>query len=227
MNNFKTKNWQLLSSRQRMSPFPNYMSMIATCNDAKKFFGFNLKEIILFWKERLMIGFINGKDAEKKGKALVKVIKKDHKFFARLIKLQNKYGQELLKFSKNAHLQINDKISNKQLLNLYKSYEEKYRLVYAAYCFVWVVEDLFMSELLNIVQKEIKDVKKASDVLNILTKQPSAMVAGIENRAFIKLALDISKNRLWKKIILEKNIKKILLNLNLKKIINNHVNKYF
>jgi len=214
-NKIKPKDFVFMSQRQRTSPFPNYMSMESMCKEMKQYTGQKLDEMLCIWQGNLLFGFPHKLSYEQSGKNLTKKIFKNPFFPASLVSKQKKYGKELIDFTKDANKIINNKTSNKKLAQLFQRYEKKYKPVYATYGWIWLTEDFFAAELLKIVEKKIGDKKMAVDILNVLTKEPSAMVAMIERKALLELALKINNQKGWK------------TNKKVEKLIQNHVKKYF
>jgi len=193
--------WKPLSQRQRMSPFPNYMSMEAVCGRMKHYLGVNLSRIILFFEDRIMDGFIEKKQFETANRFILERIKREPKLYSELISQQNFWGNKLASFAKDSAKQKLNKINDKRLFELFEKYNDLYREVYAIYGSVWVVENVLNEELLKIVQARITNFAKAANTLNLLTLQPSAMVARIEREALYKLASAISLKLGWIKQI--------------------------
>lgn len=214
-NPIKLKNFIFLSQRQRMSPFPNYMSMESMTKEMKKYTGHVLKEEVLFLQGNIFFAFPHKESRERVGKALVKKIFKKPDFVTQLVLKQKKLGQELVDFTKKANRVVGLMASSKRLAGFFSDYEKKYKQVYATYGWVWLTEDFFMAELFKIVEKKINNPNKAVDVLNILTQQPKAMVATIERNALLELALKIAGRKDWRQ------------DKKTKSLIKSHVRKYF
>lgn len=215
-NGIKLKDYIFMSQRQRTSPFPNYLSMESMGKEMKKLVGYTLDEMICIWQGNIMFGFPQKNSSEKSGKALTKKIIKNPSFPKTLVVKQTKFGKELVDFTKKANKEVSHKITNKRLAQLSAEYERRYKLVYGTYGWVWLTEDIFAAELLKIVEKKVKnDAGKAVDILNILTKEPKAMVAMQERRSLMEIALKIGKNRDW------------LADKAIKKFIEKHVKDYF
>lgn len=224
----KPKDFIFMTQRQRISPFPNYMSMESVCQEMEKYTGERLLEMIYFLEGNLIFGFPQRKSRSKIGKALVEEINKNPLFPANLVALQKKFGKELVDFTKKVNKIVSSKISDKDLYQMFVNYEKKYKLVYATYGWVWMTEDEFASHLLKIIEKKIKaKSRKAIDILNVLTKEPLAMVAMIERKALLELALEVLKQNKWKLLLLSEKIERIKQNNKLKQLINKHVKNYF
>ncbi|MDP2932575.1 MAG: hypothetical protein Q8N81_00390, partial [bacterium] len=167
----------------------------------KHYLGVNLSRIILFFEDRIMDGFIEKKQFETASRFILERIKREPRLYSELISQQNFWGNKLASFAKDSAKQELKKINDKRLFELFKKYNDLYREVYAMYGSVWVVENALNEELLKIVQARVTDFAKAANTLNLLTLQPSAMVARIEREALYKLAAEISLKPGWIKQI--------------------------
>ncbi|MBI4049533.1 MAG: hypothetical protein HY395_01815 [Candidatus Doudnabacteria bacterium] len=206
MKKINKKDWRFCSQRQRMSPFPNYMSMEAMCRQAKKYIGLNVPHILMLMQDRIFSIFIPAVEFEQIADKMVERIAKDSKLCRRLVAIQHKNGKKLVEFAKKSFHADVSKFTNRQLVSAYETYEKLYKEVYAGYGHVWIVEDALNKKLLEIVQKRIIDFAAASDTLNQLTLQPEAMVARIEREHLYAMAAKIIRNKLKSKAV-EKLIK--------------------
>ena len=187
-----------MSQRQRMSPFPNYMSMESVCNEMKKFVGTSLRNVMIFFEGNMMYVFQVVKDHKKSGAIIASKVEKHPGMYDKLVKIEEKHGAKLVNFAKQSGSKVSAKTTNKQLYQMFAGYEKLYKQVYGVYGSVWTMEDDLMEILYNIVSKRIKDGAKITDIINVLTKQPSAMVATIERRSLWTLAVKILSNQVWK-----------------------------
>lgn len=209
------KNYRFISQRQRMSPFPNYMSMESVAKEMKKYTGISTKDMLLFFEGNLFYGFQDLDSYNQVADYITKKILKDPKFPAKMVKLQKKFGQDLVNFTKKAHKSVSQKVTNQKLYQLFAGYEKRYKPVYAAYGWIWDSEEKFSAQLLKIIEGKINNQKNAIDIFNVLTQEPTAMVAAVERKALLELALKIAKIQNWQKA------KRV------EKLIKNHVKKYF
>lgn len=219
--------WAMMSQRQRMSPFPNYMSTESVCNEMKNFVGTNLRDIMAFFEGNIMYVFQVTKDHHQAGVFIVNKIKNNPKLYSKLVKLEEKHGKKLVDFTKQAGKKVGPKISNKQLYQMFADYEKLYKQVYAAYGSVWTMEDSLMEILYEVVNKRIKDGAKITDIINALTKQPSAMVVTIERQSLLILASKILSNKGWIRIILSGDLEEIRKTKALDKLISAHQKNFF
>lgn len=226
-DHYDPKNWMMLSQRQRMSPFPNYMSMEAVCNEMRKFVGTNLKEVLLFFQENVFFAFQHTETFEKAAQNITHAIHKKPKLYHQLVKQQHVLGNRLISSSKKAGKRVTTKTTNRELYTFFATYEKHYKDVYASYGSVWSMESVFLSDLLKIIQKRTANLTEASDILNILTKQPRAMVATVERKALLALGITISKQAKWQKSIQENNLEAIRKNKKLNSLIQLHYKNFF
>lgn len=189
----------------------------------KHYSGVNLSRVILFFQDRMMNGFNETKQFNAAGKFILERIKKEPKLYAGLISQQDFYGTKLVNFAKTAAKRVRKKIGDKQLYELFKSYDDFYREVYAIYGSVWVVENVLNDELLKTVRARIADFAEAANALNLLTLQPSAMVARIEREALFGLAAKVAQKASWKAQVASG----LLKDKQLIKSIREHEKKYF
>lgn len=223
----QTGKWSLLSQRQRMSPFPNYMSMESVCREMKKFVGTSIRDILLFFQGNIMFCFQNTKVHEKAARFISDKVQRDPLLYKRLVRQEEHLGGRLVRFTEEAGKAAKKPASNQKLCHFFATYEKYYKDVYASYGSVWTMEDELMSDLLKIIELRIKDSKEAIDALNVLTAQPRAMVATIERQALLSLALKISKKDDWKKIILRGEVEGIKKYKQLHQLVSAHQKKFF
>lgn len=227
MEKYNHNGWSMMSQRQRMSPFPNYMSMESVCKEMKKFVGSNLQDVLIFFKGNMMFCFQLTKSHEQAGKKIADRMIIHPNLYARLVKQEEFFGMKMVATCKLAGERVGIKTSNRQLYQYFAQYEKMYKNVYAAYGSVWTMEDHFMNKLYDIVHKRWDDGVKISDALNSLTKQPLAMVATIERQALLKIAVQILSKKDQIKLIETGSIENIRKNKTLNRLVNNHQKKFF
>lgn len=221
----KFKDWRLMSQRQRMSPFPNYMSMEAMTKLSKKYVGEKLDWVMLIFEDRIMNGFTPSKSFFRSADNIVGKVVKDPNLYGKMVDWQNYWGRRLVKYTKLVAKHVNSKTTNQQLFKFWQGYEKIYHEVYACYGSVWIIEDIFNSRLMAIVNKRISSASKSVRILNSLTLEPRAMVARVERQALLKIAVIINKKARWRSQILKSNIDKF--DKALFKLILQHEKKYF
>ena len=227
MLTFYPKDWVFKSQRQRVSPFPNYFSMETICNDMKKVVGFNIDKILYFIQNNVHSLFLSKTGYERVGRGVADKIQQDSKLAEKLVNAQHKYGKILADFTKQANKTVGQKTTDKNLYKLFADYEKKYKEVYCRYGWIWVFEDFFIADLLKIVESKVDDKKEAAEVLNVLTNEPTAMVATVEREAILKLGIKIDGNAIWWQLVSEKKEDEIKKDKKLKALIDKHVKDYF
>lgn len=225
---FQVGEWLMLSQRQRMSPFPNYMSQVAMCNNLKEHVGVNLSEVLFFFQGNIFFAFQKSDSFNKAGEQIIKSILKNPNLYAELTEKEEKYGPDLVAFAKTSRESVNAETSPEDLYEMFATYEAKYRDAYATYGSVWVIEDKLNAMLFEIIEKRIMgDPTKASDILNALTKQPSAMVTTIERKALLNIATEVADNKVWEDLIKAGDVDAIRKQKDLFKKIDRHLHNYF
>ena len=227
MAKYSNNGWSMMSQRQRMSPFPNYMSMESVCKEMKKFVGANLKDVLIFFKGNMMFVFQDSQAHEDAGKKIADRVEKNPLMYRRLVKQEDILGNRLIKFAKLVGKQVNSKTSNRRLYEWFAQYDKFYKNVYAAYGSVWTMEDHLVAKLYDIVHKRWQDGNKISNTLNDLTKQPLAMVATIERQSLLKIAVKILSQSSLLKLIQTGSLEDIKKNKVLSKLITTHEKSFF
>lgn len=218
--------WSMLSQRQRMSPFPNYMSMESVCRGMQKFVGTKLKETLLIFEGNLMYAYLGSKDYVRAGRFIADRVHGNPKLYAGLVKKQKVYGKKLVDFTKKCSKKVSAKINPAELYKMFAGYDQHYQNVYASYGSVWTMEDHLQGDLLKIMAKRVKDPAKAVEILNVLTKEPSAMVSTMERKALLELAVKIDSKEIWRKKLTQGE-EFIKTEKTLAGLIKKHVDNYF
>lgn len=224
---FDPKDWMFMSQRQRVSPLPNVISMEAVSENMKQFMGMELEGGIMFFKGNTANFFPHRASLERLGTHLMKLIRTKPKHYAELVEVQAKYGKALVTFTQHAKEEVGPAIADHQLVEYMKQYGEYYRLVYATYGSIWVLDNYLLKELLRIVSLRVPDPVAAADIVNTMTKQPTAMVATMERKALIELAQQVSGDSGWVELVREEDKERIANTRQLARLIENHVENYF
>lgn len=225
--NTNPTHWLFKSQRQRVSPFPNYFSMETVCNDMKAAVGFNVSEILYFLEHNIHYFFMDKASYERVARGMANKFHADPNLAKELVKQQHHYGKILTNFARAAGKLKLNKVSNKKLYSLFAEYETKYKQLYCRYGWVWVFEDHYIDDLLKIVESKVPGKNKAAVILDILTKEPSAMVATVELEALLKMGIKINANKKWVGLIVKKNLESIKKEKSLDKLIKQHEKNYF
>lgn len=219
--------WLFKSQRQRVSPFPNYFSLETVCNEMKQAVGFAAGEFLYFFEHNIHYFFLDKESYERVARGMSDKIHADPKLVPKLVNEQHQYGQKLSEFTKNASELNLSKLTNAKLYKLFADYEKKYKAVYCRYGWIWIFEDHFVSDLFDMVVSRVPDKNKAAEILDILTKEPSAMVATVELEALFKLGVKIEDNAAWKQLVVNKNLEGIKKDKTLNRLIKKHEHDYF
>lgn len=220
--------YSLMSARQRMSPFPNYMSMESVSKEMAESVGVKLSDILFFLQDRVIQFFQNNQVYEKAGRSIADLVHERPTLYAELVNKEDVFGPQLVQFAKTAGQTVGPGMSNQDVYDLYVGYEKHYKPVYAVYGSVWTMEEHLVGDLYAIIEKRIQaDPTKVSDILNTLTKQPSAMVATIERKALLELALTIAQQAKWQTLIASADETTVRGDAVLTKKIQDHVDHYF
>jgi len=74
----KNQTWLQLSQRQRMSPFPNYLSMESICNESEKLWGIHYQAVVMHYQQNLQTVFVDKKDYNLVSRQAFEKLNKDH-----------------------------------------------------------------------------------------------------------------------------------------------------
>ncbi|PLX28832.1 hypothetical protein C0581_00900 [Candidatus Parcubacteria bacterium] len=221
------KDWVFKSQRQRVSPFPNIFSMETICNDMIHKVGFNADEILLFYKDNVHYCFLSRKSYEKVGRGVADNMHNDPKLADKLVEGQKKTGKVLVDFCREVHDEVSSKTSNERLVEIFSTYEKYYKDLYSGYGWIWIFEDDYIGDLLKIVESKIEDKLEAPNILDVLTKEFTAMVATVERKALLELGLEIEKNKEWVDLIKTGDKDKIEKEKDLYALLKKHETDYF
>lgn len=189
--------------------------------------GFALGEVLYFCTHNVHYMFIGRKGYEEVARDMSDKIHYDSKLVGKFIKEQHIYGARLVAFAKKAGNSNLERISNQTLYEFFADYEKKYKEVYARYGWIWITEDHYIADLLRMVEGKVADKRKAAVVLDILTREPSAMVATVELKALFELALRILADKHWVSLVTTKDIDAIKKDSKLSNLIRKHERNYF
>lgn len=195
--------WVQYSARQRMSPFPNYLSMEATCSTMKKTLGVAYSTILLAFEGNTFHLFMLDSELESVGVYTLAKLKKNPRFFSQLAKKTSACGARLLRHSKTFGVSKKlASLSNAQIANISYTWEKLYKETYAHYFPVIAGERMLADALRTILREKISggsdiDVERA---FTTLTKEYSAMVARKEEEALLDVATQIKNKKLVERL---------------------------
>lgn len=228
----KKVEWYQISQRQRLSPFPNYLSMESITKEIKQVIGYSYKHILLLFQNNIISFLVDKEDFQRLGKLIFKKIKNKPDTFKKLsqkLKITFKESKEFI----NSHNQQSylAGLTVWQLFKLFKEFEKRYKKIYSCYFPILSVEELLINYLRDYLSKKVFDPKQVEDYLNTLTTEFAAMVNRKELEAALQVAVTISKNKKWQSYFNSKKIKNIIKKIKgdkkLERIIKNHEKRFF
>jgi len=230
MKNVNQYKWFQLTMRQRLSPFPNVHSMESITKEMKTVIGRAYEVVLLLFEGNIMYGFFDEDDYGCEADFTFSKLKKNPKILAEMIKKITKFSQPFLSWLKRVSRQDLTKVKNQDLIKFHNDYIRDYKKIYSHYFVILTLERPLAKYLRDLLQEEVTDGQKAENYFNILITEPKSMVARQEERAGLKLAVKISKNKKWLalfKLSDQKIIKEIKKEEALYKLIRNHEKKFF
>lgn len=228
----KRKKWFQLSQRQRLSPFPNYISMESICHDMKKVIGYAYQQVVTIFRKNVTHVYIDKDDHAKVGRAISKKVIARPDIFIALSKKQKEFARSFYRFlKKNNNPNQLKKISDNKLASLHEEYERRYRQVYSYYFPILAIEIYFFEYLRDYLNSKEKDTVKATRYLGIFITERKAMVNRQEKVAALKLGQRIKRNKKWLRYFRssnpEKTIELVKDDKILFKLIKSHEKKFF
>ena len=224
--------WWQLSQRQRMSPFPNYMSMESVTREMRGVIGYAYEQVVMILEEGNFWLFMDKAEHERVGKGVLKKVFKEPAMFVRLAKEQRRFAKSFYTFlKKNNKPSALKKISNKKLSALHEEYEKRYKQVYSHYFPILSVENYFFGYLGDYIKQREPSPAAAAHKIGSLITEPRAMWNRLETADALELSLKISKNKKWlacfKKRALSEAVERVKQDSKLNKLINQHAKKWF
>ncbi|MFC1687157.1 PEP-utilizing enzyme [Patescibacteria group bacterium] len=162
----------------------------------KSVIGYAYREIIILFKENIFYVFIDQKDHERVGHAVLNKVYKKPDLFVHLAKKQKAFAKSFYSFLKKNNNPIGLKtISNGTLAELHEEYERRYKQVYSHYFPILAIEIYFFEYLNEYISSKENDSVKAAQHINILITERKAMVNRQERIAALTLCKRIQKNK--------------------------------
>lgn len=224
MQKIDTGQYLFVGSRQHVSPFPNYLSLEVMSKEMEALVGAKFEDSIIICEGRMMNFFIRRDVVEKVSRITVAKVEKNPALFRRFCTYHNREAMKFLRFTKRASQEVTKKISDEDLYALFAEFESRYRAMYAPYAPVWVTSDALTARLYEVLSAYLSDPMEISNVLNDLTKEPRAMISGIEKRALLSLAARVQQRKIWKELVLCQATER---NKTLRKLIQKHTDDFF
>ncbi|MBU2236084.1 hypothetical protein KKA01_03430 [Patescibacteria group bacterium] len=198
MPNNKKIEWFQLSQRQRMSPFPNYLSMESIGKEMKSVVGVAYKRIVLMFEENHMYLYFDKADHARVGKTVLKEVFEQPDIFIKLGKKQKDFAKSFYAFlKKNNNPTRLKSVSNGHLAGLHEEYVKRYKQVYSHYFPVLAMENYLFKYLQKYIATKESDSKKAAQYVDALITETKAMVNRQESLAALKLCTIITKRKKW------------------------------
>lgn len=223
---FEKLDWTQLSSRQRMSPFPNYLSMESICNEMKENVGFAFEQMLMIFKNNVFFIYFDAKDEDRMNELAYDWVKRDPIGFRKIINKINEIAGPFLDKLENLTDKEVEKLSNDKLASLFKYYETHYKAIYSRYFTILACEGKFTEELKQVIGQYESNPEKASHYFTTLTTEPEAMVNQREAIGRIDVIEPILANATWKELI-NQSTEAILAEKELSKLIFDHLDKYY
>lgn len=198
-----------LMDRKDMYIYPWYISDITVHNDIKKITGTNIKEIFATIEKDLLTLYYDDQSSLKSGEFIFNKLRKDKTFFKKVIKNIYKYSGDLELFGRSIPKKSElKKLSNKQLIKIYKTYIAKLSVLRT---WGWVpvfLDGLYVNYLSDFIQLELKKFlssinmeDKFSDYYTVLSSSEKKSEVQQEEIARLDLLEKISKDKNYKNII--------------------------
>ncbi len=198
----KAIKWINYSSRQRMSPFPNYLSMESISNEMKKVIGFAYREIPLVYQHNLQTVFIDEEDYKIGGKYVLTKVQDDPDLFKKLsaeIKTLGERFINLLEQIMEDELQFS---TSEELAEWFITYAKYYKQIYSRYFPILTVETQLSDKLRGVIAKRKLSIEESSVLFTCLTNQPEAMVNLQEDVSRLLIIERIIDRPIWMNIFL-------------------------
>lgn len=200
LNLFEHK-WEQLSSRQRLSPFPNYNSMESVCKLMPETFGFGYSNVVMTFEENLAKYYTVEGEKEKLGEKAFAMVGKDPDLIQNLTKQVEEISEPFIQKLKDLE---NEDLSSKisaEIAGYFNYYDEAYKELYHRYFFILLLEGRLTAELKKIIGKSNLSETDAEEIFGTLTTEPRAMVNFREEKTRYEKATLIKKNVEWQRLI--------------------------
>lgn len=231
MNEFENLKWFQKSNRQRMSPFPNYLSMEGVCNEMKNYFGYAYEAIMIHYKENMQTVFMNEEDELRMEKEVISNINKNPDLLVEQVKIIEGVANDFLSKLEKITIKELENYDNKKLTDLSQFYANNYKKIYPRYFLVIACENILIANLQKILESRIKDKKTLEEYFTTLTTEPKAMVNLREETDRMEIIRKIQTNKNWSDIFDKTTIEDVLSGIDkdseLKRILKDHEKNFF
>lgn len=219
------KNWMQLSQRQRMSPFPNYMSLECVTKEMKKYIGIAYRETLLIFRENNFYAFMDKDDHIRVGNAVLKKVIGNPDIFVKFekrLKGLAKGFYTFLRANNNAHKLT--KFSDSKLASLHEGFNKRYKQIYSLYFPILAVENYLFRYLQEYINSRETNPRMASQYIDTLITERKAMVNRQETIAALKVCERIQRNKTWVALVQTNSVEK---NKKLFQLIKNHERTWY
>jgi len=228
---FENLKWFQKSNRQRMSPFPNYLSMEGVCKEMKDYFGFAYEAIMIHYKENMQTVFMSEEDELRMEKEVFQDLNKNPELLAEQVRIIESVADDFLPKLEKISKEKLENYKNENLVELFQFYASNYKKIYPRYFLVIACENILIAHLQKILESKIKDQKILEEYFTILTTEPKAMVNLREETDRMEIIREIQTNKIWSDIFNRRTIEDVLNGIDgdteLKKILKDHEKKFF
>jgi phosphohistidine swiveling domain-containing protein len=226
----KSTNWQVVSKRGRMSPFPNMYSMEAVSTITKNLVGnINWNRILLTFQDRDLAVCIPQKDIDILHKDGLSFFQKNPSFFTEQIGAISQRWKTWNQWLQEVHKQEHSQKTDQELIDLYFRWVAEYKEIYGRYFPALLLDPPLSKELQRILSNKC-DKETAAEVFTKLTFCYDAMHPKHEERDRLHIALAIQQYPTLQKLF-ALSIDDALRGLEqypaVAILINQHVEKYF
>ncbi|TKJ17809.1 hypothetical protein CEE44_04760 [Candidatus Woesearchaeota archaeon B3_Woes] len=155
--------------KKHICPYPVLLVLPAYDRFYKKYLKTDLRGIYVLIDDGVWDTFVEEKYWNKGKEGMFRLFKKNSKIIDEFSKKFREVSKEFLKFTKSLDRDYS-KLSNKDLLDLYKKYNQKYvgSFIYGE-CPAETLKEFLEPELNNILLSIVKDRKKLNKIFSLLT----------------------------------------------------------
>ncbi|MBW2982500.1 hypothetical protein KY343_06480 [Candidatus Woesearchaeota archaeon] len=190
------KNYKIID-RRHIYPYPVYLVTPSYSFFLRKYLNISFNKVLMIFDNGMWNCVINVKEWSKAQERMFKLYKKDPKIIDKFTKKFKKAIKKYLNFTKTLVKKDYSKLTNKDLLKLYKKYNKEYveSFIYGecpAQVLKWFLEEELKGKLLEI----IKDEKKVNEIFSLLIMPSKDTFLTREEKDLLKIALAKNKGEL-------------------------------
>jgi phosphohistidine swiveling domain-containing protein len=225
------------STRQRVTPFPNYFSMESIMKEMEKVVGKGYSFAMIIFRDRIANWFFDSEDQEEVAEHVFSLVIDDPELFARMNKEVKERGDEFISWIEDVSKRAR-KLDSRELKEVFSEYKQRYKEIYSHYFAILSCEHKLVGHLKNALENKIKydkpdelSKRDPEELFSALINEPRAKVNGTERLDALKLAKKISEKKKWKRFFdeddLKTTVKKIKSDQELDAMFINHCKRYF